>query len=559
MLAQTLRTALLVVATGSTPLAFGQVHLIDVTGTRDVARDVHARPIGDLDGDGIEDALIWSPEPVPFATPPTPQPAFARAVSGADGSQLHDFAPAEGVISADDLEDNDGDGVPDVIVGSPQNGPASGVPSVSIYSGASGALLRSIPNPGGQFGWSVLGLPDVDGDGVGDYAVGSRSTTSFGGDIDVFSGADDTLLHRVDVSVIGIARFRFGSRIHSAPDLDGDGLADLAATYNDGAAAYVAAFSSATGAFLWRAIVWHSQSARSVASIEDLDGDGVGDLVTVRRGNCQTSSVTPRIEILSGATGSLVRSFDLGWLALCDEFTVSDAPDLDGDGHDDLAYSSVPDQVYPGFVGRVSFVSSVTGIQLGTASAPWIGVMGASLRRVPDRNGDGLDDIIAGGGIELPSGEWRGRTSWVSAKGTIPLDVYGDPVANSTGFGALVAAHGSRAVISNRVTLTAHRLPAAAFGIFVVGDAQANVPNAGGVGTLLIGGHLGRFRAASQIFIAQADGTARLTIDLDALPGPSSFYAVAPGDLRYFQAWFRDTAGGTGTSNFTNAIRIAFE
>lgn len=88
-----------------------------------------ASAAGDLDGDGLGDVIV--------GTQSTEKPtlAYARALAGADGSQLYTFPSSSGSAPVDvsDLGDVDGDSVPVVITShfwTPQ------APSVQIHSGA---------------------------------------------------------------------------------------------------------------------------------------------------------------------------------------------------------------------------------------------------------------------------------------------------------------------------------------------------------------------------------------------------------------------------------------
>jgi hypothetical protein len=60
----------------------------------------------------------------------------------------------------------------------------------------------------------------------------------------------------------------------------------------------------------------------------------------------------------------------------------------------------------------------------------------------------------------------------------------------------------------------------------------------------------------------QNSGTAgefSLALDLNAVPSPTGFLSVAPGDTWHFQAWHRDATGGQTTSNFTDAVAVTFQ
>ena len=84
------------------------------------------------------------------------------------------------------------------------------------------------------------------------------------------------------------------------------------------------------------------------------------------------------------------------------------------------------------------------------------------------------------------------------------------------------------------------------------------VPNpAGSNGNLCLAGSLGRFVGPGQILQIDASGEINLPIDLTAIPSGGGTIAVAAGDTRFFQAWYRDGVGGG--SNFTDGLEITFQ
>ena len=146
------------------------------------------------------------------------------------------------------------------------------------------------------------------------------------------------------------------------------------------------------------------------------------------------------------------------------------------------------------------------------------------------------------------------RTPFIGAYGECPA------TANSTGAAGRVLAFGSLAVQDAALTLAADGLPQQQFGIFLASRSAGLAPmTGGGLGTLCLGGAIGRFNAAGQILFTGPAGRFSLAVALDAVPQPSAFAAVQPGETSRFQAWHRDVApGGGGTNQFTDSVALHF-
>lgn len=131
---------------------------------------------------------------------------------------------------------------------------------------------------------------------------------------------------------------------------------------------------------------------------------------------------------------------------------------------------------------------------------------------------------------------------------------------NSFGQIGSLTATGSDIASVNDVTLQVGGLPPSQFALFVGGQTQGFTPNAGGsIGTLCLGGAIGRFQAPGQIMSSSAAGTITLPINLNALPTPTGTAPVTAGQTWNFQAWYRDSILGIPTSNFTDALSISFQ
>ncbi|QDV09459.1 hypothetical protein Poly30_50170 [Planctomycetes bacterium Poly30] len=135
----------------------------------------------------------------------------------------------------------------------------------------------------------------------------------------------------------------------------------------------------------------------------------------------------------------------------------------------------------------------------------------------------------------------------------------GPAAVNSSGLAGTIRAVGSTIVADMDLTLRCEDLARLAFSFVIVSRTQGFAMNPGGsAGNLCLAGAVGR--AVSGIIANTGTaGELIVPVNLMSLPQPLGAVSVVPGDTWNFQAWFRDSVGGTVTSNFTNGVTVTFQ
>jgi hypothetical protein len=291
---------------------------------------------GDLDGDGIRDVVAGAPWNTGL---PGGQ---AIVYSGATGATLHVFP---GAAQFDAMGhsiavngDFDGDGTGDMVVSAPYVG-GGGVGSgrVFVHSAADHALLCEIVPPalpeGYQFGTGLAFIGDVDGRPGAELVIGQRLTE--GGSegrllVMACDGAGAGIVYVIEPVYLGGAFD--GDRIEAGRDIDGDGTGDIfAGNISDAAPARV--FSGDDGGELYALDGEGEGGGFGPGSfIDDVDGDGVADLIVCARLNDAGAVNGGKVFVYSGRDGSLIRT--MTHTVADQRFGAHAAPigDHDGDG-----------------------------------------------------------------------------------------------------------------------------------------------------------------------------------------------------------------------------------
>ena len=328
------------------------------------------------------------------------------------------------------------------------NGTVDSAKTVKIASDTNGGPILDIEHYHDYFGFSVTSLGDLDGNGVTDFAVGAYNDDTGGtnrGAVYVqFMNANGTVQSFVKIAsgTNGGPTLSdsdvFGLSVASLGDLDGDGVTDLAVGAEDDdtggtarGAVHVLFLNSngtvkssvkiASGTNGGPTLANGDYFGNSVASLGDLDGDGVTDMAVgawfddTGSANSNRGAVHVLLLNSNGTVKSSVKIADStnGGPTLLDGDlfgrSVASLGDLDGDGVTDLAVGASNDDtagantnrgaVHVLFLNSNGTVKSSVKIASGTNGGPTLAngdYFGSSVASLGDLDGDGVTDLAVG-------------------------------------------------------------------------------------------------------------------------------------------------------------------
>ncbi len=298
-----------------------------------------------------------------------------------------------------------------------------------------------------DFGLSVSGIGDINGDGYADVMVGARSVHANGAlysgtSYVVFGGAGGFPSTLAADDLDGTNGFRLdgiltldnaGYAVGGGGDFNGDGHDDMivSAPFADSGNVYVVfghdGTYTATTSLAGAVEFYDSMSPQvglAVGNAGDVNGDGLSDLIIGRAGGAaivygdSTPASSFDLVSLDGTNGFVVSNAPFGGSS------VSGAGDINGDGYDDVIVGTdvfgTAGDAYVVFGGtgvvanvlldeldgnngfRLTVVDAANGIQLG-----------ASVSSAGDINGDGFGDLVVGAAYSDTQGDAEAGISYV--------------------------------------------------------------------------------------------------------------------------------------------------
>jgi len=405
-----------------------QLHDVDGDGQHELLIGIPGR-----DFNGAESGSVWVTSGIV---------GLVHTLNGAAGDQLGWSVANLGDADGDGIDDFAA-GRP----GRDFNGADAG--GVVVYSGDDGSILwsQTWTQSGARAGTVVAAAGDVNGDGRGDVLVGAPDwrgpnvlTDADWGRAVLYSGSNGLAL----ATITGTNKDdRLGAALAGLPDLNNDGVPEFAigvpgkeigspfSILNAGACLV---YSGATKALLF-SIDGNSpneECGSSIAPLGDSDLDGLNEFVVGRPG---WSSQRGRVTVHEGKAGKTIvtllglaeSSADLFGSALCA------AGDVNKDGHVDLLVGAP--ETGTGLGGYVQFFSGANWTVYGhvlhaidTFAAVTDWGFGTTLAAGLDTSGDGWVDAVAGmptsDAYQVDGGYIAGVSFRYNQKNYSPLDDY---------------------------------------------------------------------------------------------------------------------------------------
>jgi predicted outer membrane repeat protein len=367
--------------------------------------DHDGRPDGceaDCDGNGTPDDCEWVSTGY----------RVAYVLEGAAAADLFGYSLAS-------IDDVDGDGRTDLVIGAAQENGNRGASYLYALHPTSARLLSKVEGAGGWYGITAAAVGDANGDGVADYAIGAHRELGDEGTVRVLSGADRQVGGSVENHPAVIRRIMrpgefTGKQIGGIPERSqllvamdaGDGHAYVIDATDGSDVAHL------TGSQAPR--VWISAQG-SICPVADLvGGDGVPDFVVVEQGYLHgtggavflmdgTIRTSGPARIVDQAARTFVGPQPNEWIGQSTGSpTIAPLSDVSGDGIPDILIAAGRSTAQGEESGSVLGYDGATGDVLFRIDGESRSHFGASVLGLGDVDRDGYGDfLVSASGVSV--------------------------------------------------------------------------------------------------------------------------------------------------------------
>ena len=384
----------------------------DVTFTGETINNYFGKSLssaGDLNGDGYSDIVIGAYRYNNYTGKAYVYFGGSSMDDVADLTMIAEDEFNSFGISVSGADDVNGDGYSDLVIGA--EGFNSGTGRTYLYYGSSSmdntadVIMNGETNTN-SFGGSVSNAGDVNGDGYSDIVIGAYNHNNAVGKVYVYYGGT-SMNNSADLSMTGEASFsNYGNSVSGAGDMNGDGYSDLivgAHNLNSQTGRSYLYMYGMTGTLISELnisgdVTLHEVGA-SVSSAGDVNGDGYDDVIIGAPYSAGAGFGGDAYIFFGGINMDNIADVTLGGEAANNRFgaSVSTAGDVNGDGYSDVivgawAYSSQRGRAYIYYGGAV--MNAVADVVMTGASPS--NNFGASVSTAGDVNADGYSDVIIG-------------------------------------------------------------------------------------------------------------------------------------------------------------------
>jgi hypothetical protein len=523
--------------------------------------------VGDLDQDGHRDIAVGAPH----GNGAQVDSGYVFLISGKTGLVL---SVLNGEKTGDlfgfsvaGIDDADGDGVEDLLVGAPKHetvGTNRG--AAYVFSGSTGAQIFKHfgTEDNGELGYSVCRTTDANLDGTDDYALGQPQGDSIQApdvglvrlmngqtfaQLRAFAGENTgDLFGRAIASGGAIKPGVHHSLVIGAPGYDVGTIligAGKGYVYDalDGSLEY-----SRNGSGLGTAL------GSAVASLPDANGDFWREVAFGEPGGDQNGADSGRVVVHSGNGGALLREL-LGQAGDRLGAALAGMKDADGDGRGDiLAGAPLADYLTLVDCGAARAYSVFTGAVLGSILPAYQNEYIGSAVAAGELNADPFTDLIAGSGfydgVAPDSGHVR-----VALGNVPPPTYYCTAKINSSGCVPAIGFFGAPSLsVGDNLHIVAANELEGMNGILIWSQSQASLPFGGG--TLCLGSPIERTPVQAPLLGNNLPCLGQF--DFHFTNAYMAQFGLTAGSKVYAQYWSRDT-GYAAPNNIALTGGLAIE